>query len=44
MINSSEISDNDVGGDIAGRDIDKSSHLHLGEQRLSQMKVLLKKL
>ena len=37
------ISNNDLTGDLAGRDIDKSSHLHLGEQKLSQMKVLLKK-
>jgi len=38
-----EISENDIGGDVAGRDIDKSSHLHLGSQKLSQMKMLLKK-
>ncbi|MET4142622.1 ABC-three component system protein [Pedobacter sp. UYP1] len=38
------ISDNEVGGDIAGRDIDKSSHLHLSGQKFSQMKTLLNKL
>ena len=43
MSDNTEISDNDVGGDIAGRDIDKSSHLHLGESKQTQMKILLKK-
>lgn len=38
-----KISENEVVGDVAGRDIDKSSHLHLGGQKLSQMKMLLKK-
>lgn len=38
-----EITNNKVAGDIAGRDVNKPSHLHLGEQKFSQMKILLEK-
>src|SRR5690606_40363362 len=37
------ITDNEITGDLAGRDIDKSSHIHIGQRSYSQMRILLQK-